>query len=205
MAQGAIVNEVSAAILIGGRASRFEGRLKAALAVGGRMIVQRQIDALAASQIHDVIVVGKWPRPPLTGVRHVPDILDERSGLGGLYSALLMATTPIVVVLAGDMPFVQPSLFTRLANLGADADAVVPRTAGQWHPLCASYRRAVAAKIKARIDRGDLRVSAALQDFRVVEVPAEAVASLDPDGILLMNLNTPGDYERAQRHARDHA
>ena len=49
--------------------------------------------------------------------------------LGGLYSALLMATTPIVVVLAGDMPFVEPRLLRALAAIDPMDDAVVPRTA----------------------------------------------------------------------------
>ena len=112
-----------------------------------------------------------------------------------------MATTPIVLVLAGDMPFVQPSLLSLLANVGEEMDAVVPRTDGQWHPLCAGYRRTAATIFKARLDRGTLRLSEAVQDLRVLEVRAESIASLDPDGILLMNLNTPDDYERAQRHA----
>ena len=201
VAQGDIVNQTSAAILVGGRASRFDGRLKATLRVGGRTILERQIEALAASNVHEINVVGAWPLPPVTGVRHVPDVLDERSGLGGLYSALLMATTPIVLVLAGDMPFVQPSLLSLLADVGEEMDAVVPRTDGQWHPLCAGYRRTAATIIKARLDRGTLRLSEAVQDLRVFEVRAESIASLDADGILLMNLNTPDDYERAQRHA----
>jgi molybdopterin-guanine dinucleotide biosynthesis protein A len=135
----------------------------------------------------------------------VPDILDERSGLGGLYSALLMATTPVVLVLAGDMPFLQPSLLSRLASVGDNADAVVPRTGGRWHPLCAGYRRNVAPLVKLQLDSGSLRVTDAVERMRVDELGAEDLASFDPDGILLMNLNTPGDYERACQLARHHA
>jgi molybdenum cofactor guanylyltransferase len=202
---GAIVSETSAAILVGGLARRFEGRLKAALPVGGRTILERQITALGAAQINEVIVVGSWTLAPVSGVRHVPDVVEERSGLGGLYSALLMATTPIVVVLAGDMPFVQASLLSVLADVGSEADAVVPRVNGRWHPLCAGYRRTAAPIIKARLDRGDFRITEALNDLRVVDVPGGTIERMDPDGRLLMNLNTPGDYLRAQQRAHDHA
>ena len=199
------MSETSAAILVGGLARRFDGRLKAALPVGGRTILERQVTALAATSIREVIVVGSWTLAPVSGVRHVPDVLEQRSGLAGLYSALLMATTPIVVVLAGDMPFVQPSLLSVLAEVRPDAHAVVPRVDGRWHPLCAGYRRTAAPTIKARLDRGDLRISEAMTDLRVVEVPQEAIARMDPDGKLLMNLNTPDDYERARQRAHDRA
>jgi len=199
------VNETSAAILVGGRATRFDGRLKAALTVGGRTILERQVEALRVAGVRDVIVVGAWPLPAVAGVRHVPDILDERSGLGGLYSALLMATTPVVLVLAGDMPFLQPSLLSRLATVGDNADAAVPRTGGRWHPLCAGYRRTVAPLVKVQLASGSLRVTDAVHRMRVDELGAEDLASFDPDGILLMNLNTPGDYERARQLARHHA
>ncbi len=64
---------------------------------------------------------------------------------------------------------------------------------------------AAAALIKARLDRRDLRISEALSDLRVVEVPTETVERMDPDGRLLMNVNTPDDYARAQQRAHDHA
>ncbi len=116
-----------------------------------------------------------------------------------------MATTPVVVVLAGDMPFVRPSLLSVLADVGSEADAVVPRVNGRWHPLCAGYRRTAAAIIKRRLDRRDLRISEAMSDLRVVEVPTETIERMDPDGRLLMNVNTPDDYARAQQRAHDHA
>jgi molybdopterin-guanine dinucleotide biosynthesis protein A len=196
-----IVNEASAAILVGGTARRFGGRLKAALPVGGRTILERQIAAFGATGIREVIVVGSWALAPVSGVRHVPDVLEQRSSLAGLYSALLLATTPVVVVLAGDMPFVRPSLLAVLADVGPDTQAVVPRVNGLWHPLCAGYRRTAAAVIKARLDHGDLRVSEALTELRLRELPQHAIERLDPDGQLLMNLNTPDDYERARGHA----
>ena len=199
------MNETSGAILVGGRATRFDGCLKAALTIGGRTILERQVEALTRAGVRTVSVVGSWSLPAVAGVRHVPDVLNQRSGLGGLYSALLLATTPVVLVLASDMPFLHPALLSKLADIGDNADAVVPRLGGRWHPLCAAYRRTVAPLVKARLDRGSLRVTDAIQEMRVHELHAADLAPFDPDGILLMNLNTPGDYERARQLARDHA
>jgi molybdopterin-guanine dinucleotide biosynthesis protein A len=107
-----------------------------------------------------------------------------------------------VMIVAGDLPFVEPELLTTLARLDASEDAAVPRTHDGWHPLCAAYRRGVATRIKARLDRGALRVSDALDDMRVREVTGEALARMDRDGMLLMNVNTPDDLRHAERHAR---
>src|SRR5688500_789367 len=99
------MEQVSAAILVGGRAQRFAGQLKPALRVGDQTILERQLTALKQAAIDDILAVGRWVGPRMAGVRHLPDVIEERSALGGLYSALLLATTPIVVVLAGDLPF----------------------------------------------------------------------------------------------------
>jgi hypothetical protein len=63
----------------------------------------------------------------------------------------------------------------------------------------------VAPLVKLQLDSGSLRVTDAVERMRVDELGAEDLASFDPDGILLMNLNTPGDYERACQLARHHA
>ena len=196
------MREVSAAILVGGRGRRFHGALKPALRVGNQTILERQLDALHDAGISEVLLVGRWGAPPVPHVRHVPDVVDGAGALGGLYSALLMSTRPIVVVLAGDLPFLEPRLLRVLGALGRDRDAMVPRTSDGWHPLCAAYRRRVAPGIKARLDRGVLRVSDALADMRVDELTADDLAPFDGDGILLMNVNTPDDHERAQDRAR---
>jgi hypothetical protein len=38
--------------------------------------------------------------------------------------------------------------------------------------------------------------------MRVREVTIKELAGLDPGGMLLMNVNTPDDHARAERHAR---
>jgi len=54
--------------------------------------------------------------------------------------------------------------------------------------------------LKQRLDKGALRVRDAIADLRVSELGGAELAALDPDGIMLMNVNTAADYERA-RHA----
>src|SRR5947207_11680922 len=87
----------SAAILAGGRATRFGGRDKSALVVDGRTILDRQIDALRAlagrsaetMDIMDIMIVGGGAtHAPVTGVRTIADRVADSGPLGGLHAAL---------------------------------------------------------------------------------------------------------------------
>ena len=151
---------------------------------------------------HILIVGGSAPRVQAGGVRVVADRLPGAGALGGLYSALLEAPTEQVLVIACDMPFVTAPFLARLAALGVDGDAVVdatvPLDARGLHPLCASYARGVAGRLQARLESGRLRVVEALSDLQVRHMGPDELTPFDPDGRLLLNINTPDDYVRAR-------
>ena len=195
---------ISAAILAGGRATRFGGADKASLVVGGARIVERQLAALASVAGDVRIVVERAAdaaRYADLGVRVVPDAMAGAGPLGGLYTALLDARHERVLVIACDLPFVPSALLERLAiesGTGEQVDAVVPRTSRGLEPLCALYRKACAALAQARIARGDLRMTALLADLRVRELGHDALAPYDGEA-LFENVNTPHDYARARR------
>ena len=59
------------------------------------------------------------------------------------------------------------------------------------------YDRRVATSLRARIEAGPWRVVEALDELRVRDVDDAAIAAFDRDGRLLLNVNTPDDYRRA--------
>ncbi len=192
--------EFSAAILAGGRATRFGGADKASLVVGGRRIVERQLAALASIARDVRIVANDAARYADLGVPVVADAIAGAGPLGGVYTALVEARHERVLVLACDLPFVTAALVERLAvesGAAEEIDAVVPRTVRGLEPLCALYRTRAAARARARIDRGDLRMTGFLADLAVRELPDGAFAPAD-EGTLFENINTPHDYARAR-------
>ncbi|MBA3272163.1 MAG: molybdenum cofactor guanylyltransferase [Acidobacteria bacterium] len=193
---------IAATILVGGGARRFQGTSKPTLTIGDRTILDRQRAAVAAAGIRDVILVGRWAGLAVPGVRHVPDVMETGGALCGLYSALLAAPTALVLVLAGDLPFVSGALIRELAVMGHEHDAVVPRVGGRWHPLCAVYHQRVALGLKRRLDAGTWRITDALNDMRVRDVTVDRLGDLDSNGMLLMNVNTPDDHQQAERLLR---
>jgi molybdopterin-guanine dinucleotide biosynthesis protein A len=152
---------------------------------------------LRAITPHILMVGGNPSHGHAAGVPVVADRIAGAGALGGLYTALVEAPTDQVVVIACDMPFLTAPFLSRLAELGANAEAVVPRDANGLHPLCASYTRAVADRLRRRIEVGALRVVEALGDLQVRDLGPDELQPFDQDGRLLLNVNTPDDYQRA--------
>ncbi len=187
----------TAAILGGGQARRLGGRDKSALIVGGHRIIDRQLAVLGELDVPVVLIGPDTDRPGVDGLPVMADRMPAHGALGGLYTALVAAPFEHVVVLACDMPFVTASFLAHLAAVPDDVDVVVPCTERGRHPLCARYHRRVAARLKPRLDAGRLRVFDALDELTVRELGPRELRPFDPDGTLLMNVNTPDDYHRA--------
>jgi molybdopterin-guanine dinucleotide biosynthesis protein A len=182
----------TAAILAGGAARRFGGQDKSALVVGVQTILDRQI-ALLSTLAADVLLIGGPPRT-VAGIRHVADRRPGYGPLGGLETALHEARGAATLVVACDMPYLDGGLLRHLLDCAASADAVVPRTARGYHPLCAVYSPACLAPAARRLAAGQLAMRGLLEDVRVRVVPAEEIARFGDPNRLLANVNTPDDY-----------
>src|SRR5439155_21793517 len=114
----------SAAILAGGRATRFGGRDKGALLVEGLTIRDRQLAALLAIT-DDVLLVGAGAT---AGVRHlgelrlVSDIVSDSGPMGGVHAALTVARSDAGFVIASGMPYSSAPLRTSLSEWAGTAD-----------------------------------------------------------------------------------
>ncbi len=183
----------SAAILAGGKASRFGGVDKSALVVGGARILDRQRAALGALEgLDEILLVGRSAAP--SGLRAIPDRVVDSGPLGGIHAALSAARNPTLFVLACDMPFVSTALVAHLVALAAGADVVLPQTAAGYHPLCAVYDRACLEPIAKRLAERRLKVIDLLNDVRTRVVTAAELERFGDGHHLLSNVNTPLDH-----------
>ena len=190
---------VSAAILAGGRARRFDGVDKAALRIGSERIIDRQLAALSGVADDIRIVATDLDRYAGLPVRVITDAIPGAGPLGGIYTALVDARHERVLVLACDLPFVTRDLLSRVAAAGDDRDdAVMPRSSRGLEPLCAWYHRRGIEAIRERIERGVLSLHGLRDVLHVREVGPEALGP-DAGDEAFENVNTPHDYERARR------
>ena len=179
------------------------GREKLSLEVDGVPLVQRVRDALAAS-CREVLVVGGGDIT-LEGVRYITGERPGRLGpLAGMEAGLSAARYPLAFVAAGDMPFLTQGmvnyLLGRLERGGVLA--VLPRYRGRTHPLCAAYARELLPRLGAALDGGARAVHGFLERMDEVEYVGEDLRRFGDPDLLLMNVNSPGDLERARREAR---
>jgi molybdopterin-guanine dinucleotide biosynthesis protein A len=186
----------SAAILSGGKATRFGGRDKAGLVFGGQSILTRQLAALR-QVTGDVMIIGSHPpRDTIGTTRTIDDHVPGCGPLGGLHTALRESLGDALVVVACDMPYVSAPFLSHLLTLTCEADAVIPETIRGKHPLCAAYTRTCIEPIAKRLGEKRLKMSDLLEDLRVRIVAATEISAFgDPDR-LLANVNTPDEYRR---------
>ena len=189
----------SAAILMGGEARRFGGRDKGGLLIGGRTILEHQIDELSEIA-DDILLVGSRHNPegpPKVGqpVRRIPDRVAGCGPLGGLEAALAAAQSDALVVVACDMPFVTAAFLRYLQALTHGADAVVPRTERGYHPVCAVYTQACRPAVERALAEHRLSMSELLKRVHVRVVEAGEIDAFGPHARLLANVNTPAELD----------
>ena len=172
----------SAAILAGGKATRYGGRDKSALVVDGRTILESQIAML--SPLTDDLMI----------IRAADDVVPGCGPLGGLHAALTKMRGAAAFVIACDMPFVTAPVVAYLVSLADCADIVVPKTARGYHPLCAVYTRGCLEPVAARLAGRRLAMRDLVAAMRTRVVTAEEIDRFGDRYRLLANVNTPAEH-----------
>ena len=195
------VYDISAFVLAGGRSSRM-GSDKALLQLDGRSLAQRVLD-LARSVTPNVSLVGR--RESLAAFGPViEDVFPNCGPLGGIHAALRASDTDLNLVLAVDAPFVSQDFLRLLVRSARQSDAVVtaPRGKQGWQPLCAVYRLEFADVAEKALRAGRYKLDALFSLVPVLAIEESSLQGLAFDTAMFDNLNSPEDWERAQRRGR---
>lgn len=126
----------SAVVLAGGRGSRLGGVDKAAVVVGGRTLLDRVLDAVAAAR--QVVVVG--PGKDVPGVTWAREDPPGGGPVAGLAAGLAHVGTDLVVLLAVDQPGITGSTVDRLLAAVGDTGAVLVDDDGRAQWLTGAWR-----------------------------------------------------------------
>lgn len=202
---------IAAAILAGGRARRLGGLDKPRLIVDadpsgppGRTIIVRQVDLLQRIGEPVLVVTTAADRASHpsrfddVAVSVAVDQIPDAGALGGLHAALAAAIAPRVLVVGGDMPFLNPAVLEALTQIPAHADGRWVKTSRGPEPLLACYRRGVLDRVTRLLQDGIRRASALESVLTMDALEGAALAALDPDGRVTTNVNTPEDLRRVQ-------
>ena len=201
----------SAVVLAGGAASRFGGD-KLAADLRGRPVLHHAL--LAVDGVVDgpvVVALGRhdpvpaWPIGLRSGPVVARDPVAHRGPLAGLATGLTELGPAddgdLVLVVAGDMPSLQPAVLNELVGVLADDGSLDSAwlEAIPFAPLPMALRPArigaVVADLLAR-DRRSLR--SLLDALSGRALPAIQWRALDPDGATLVDIDTREDLARRE-------
>ena len=184
-------------LLIAGGASTRMGTDKAELEVDGEPLAHRLAGVLGSVCATVLVASGDGARLEWLGLPQIVDIAPEAGPLAGLIAGLEAAPTPLVAVLAVDMPKASEAVFRLLADRAAGHDAAVPRTGDGLQPLHAVYAASAAEALRRAFEGGERRVRNAVETLDTVVVEADDWAAADPTGLFARNVNRPADLDTA--------
>lgn len=186
-------------ILAGGQSKRLERRNKALLELGRESIIARTV-ALFRRLFEEVLIITNTPEPYRTlGCRLASDVRPGNDSLGGLHTGLVEASSRYGFFVACDMPFLNERLIRRQMEGCEEYDVVIPVTTYGYQPLHGIYSKNCIAPIERQLERGDLKIVRFFPEVRVREFRLEQIRDLDPEELSFFNVNTPVDWEQAQR------
>jgi len=172
------------------------GHDKRVALIDGVPMLLRAIERLAPSPT--IVIID--PRHSLSlalpeNVRVIPDSRPGEGPLAALEAGLRALTQDIVLVVAADMPRIEPSVLRLLVERLADepaTDVACLADEDRPRPLPLALRRApVLARLSPLLDAGERRLRALLDGARVV-LSAEW-QPLDPTCGTLHDVDTPAD------------
>lgn len=173
------------------------GRDKLALDVDGETLLTRTVRRLAGF-CGEVLVVGREVSvDAAVPVRGVPDVMPGNGSLGGLLTGLELARGDRCVVVAGDMPFLNPALLARLAELADGYDGAVPMIDGLVEPLHACYSVGCTTAIRRRLEAGRRQIVGFFDEVRLRYVERAELERFDPRLLSFVNVNTPDELAAA--------
>jgi molybdopterin-guanine dinucleotide biosynthesis protein A len=193
-----------AGVVVAGGQSRRLGEDKRKLRLwgdSGPMLLEHTL-ALIAPLCDELVVVlndpQDWQHLP---ARLVPDAYADGGSLGGIYSGLAAVSKQHALVVAGDMPLLNPKLLAAMLSRPRDFDALVPRSphvgvarnALNVEPLHAVYSKACLEPLRHTLEQGQRRIIAFLERVHVVTIEPDELQMYDPYGHAFLNINTPDE------------
>jgi molybdopterin-guanine dinucleotide biosynthesis protein A len=188
---------LTAFVLAGGRSTRMR-QDKALLKLHDDCLIDYPIRALQ-QLTPDVRIIGDPQKYGFLKLPAIPDCIESRGPLSGIYSALKVSPSFFNLIVGCDMPRVSLSFLKLLLGRTALGDAVMMKfDDGLVEPLCSVYSKACLQAIEENFRRQQYKISEVLKSVKVAYVSEGEIAGLGLSREIFTNVNTPEDWERLQ-------
>jgi molybdopterin-guanine dinucleotide biosynthesis protein A len=181
------------------------GQNKALMPFCGEPLIERVLRRTSGLADEIFITTDLLGKLDYLGLPLISDILPGKGAPGGLYTALATAANSEVIMVACDMPFVNPRLLLAECDLLSitQTDTVIPVSLFGNEPFHAVYRTEnCLTAVQRSLDAGYFRLSSWLSKVWVREMVMAEMAVYDPDFNAYKNVNTPLEFTEAESLAR---
>jgi molybdopterin-guanine dinucleotide biosynthesis protein A len=195
-------SNIPGVVLAGGLSSRM-GRDKAAVSLGGRLLLDHVLARLS-SQAMDVAV--NTDAADARGLPVIPDLIPGKAGpMAGIHAAMAYGArlpgVSHVVTVSVDSPFFPTDLVARLgAAIDGPSRIAVAASAGRSHPVFGLWPVVLADDLGVWIATDEKR---RVRDFLLRHDATEVAFPLHPTRASALdpffNINTPDDLVEAER------
>jgi molybdopterin-guanine dinucleotide biosynthesis protein A len=194
------MTDLTAFLLAGGKSSRM-GRDKAFLPWRDGTLLSLALKLLAAVT-PNVRIIGDGKKFASFG-SVIEDVYRERGPLGGIHAALSSTTTDLNLMLAVDLPLIEPRFLEFMIGLAQNTDAIVtvPRADGLTQPLCAVYRREFGPVAEQALEAGKNKIDALFSQVKTRVVEEDEFTRAGFSAAMFRNLNTPEEWQEELRRS----
>lgn len=178
-------------LLAGGKSSRM-GREKGLVEFRGKPLISYGIDLLS-TYTDQILISSANPDYLQFGFDMVPDEMTGRGPAAGLAASLNRTRTDWNLVLACDLPFMEPELIDQLLSVRGTYHAVIPIHQDTIEPLCGLYHKDLAMQFSTAVAEGKLALHKILPFCKVHYLETDQLLLKYPN--LFANFNSLKEME----------
>ncbi len=190
--------EITGIILAGGKSSRL-GKDKGLCAFNGKSLVTYAVEILKPLCGELIISANHFPEKYAEfGLPVVTDEVKDIGPMGGIHACLKKSKTQHNLILSCDTPFVNTEIFRHLLKEVENFQVVCPaHETFLLEPLSAYYNTNVLGDMEEAIREEEYKMMRFFKRIRFKSVNIHEQLPFFSD-YLFLNLNTPGDLEKAE-------
>jgi len=192
-------NEICAAVLAGGGATRYGGRPKGLIEISpGRTIIRNVLEQIRAAGIQETVIIANDPGPYKDlGLQILADLRPGNGPLGGIETALdhYSGRCTATLFLPCDLPGIRSAHIEKLADsVDPQNPGIVVAVTGDsfMHALCSIMHNDMIGEAKRALDMKHLAVNRFIRSHNANEVFFE-------DEEAFFNINSPEDLARWEK------
>jgi molybdopterin-guanine dinucleotide biosynthesis protein A len=186
-------NKITAVILSGGRSSRMQGEDKGLILLNDKPLISYVVDVVDSKVDRLLISANRnIENYQLYGEVIVDELTDFQGPLAGIFKAMSVVSTPYLLVLPCDSPFVNEVVIDRLIQsmAGKDMDICVADDGSNIHPTFALIKTSLKDNLLVFLDSGGRKLGLWIEQNNFQKVDC----SDQPQ--VFVNLNSPKDFDR---------